>query len=95
MAKKTLSKKDKVRMLTEKLSEAIDSCKFKPTEELDIFAEAVAVLIAYWGKESDWTPLQKASYVGYVITTVMEKGLDVAIKDFEEFRKSMGSKFGN
>ena len=89
MAKKTLLKKDKVRMLTEKLSEAIDSCKLKPTEELDIFAEAVAVLIAYWGKESDWTPLQKASYVGYVITTVMEKGLDVAIKDFEEFRKSM------
>ena len=82
-------------MLTEKLSEAIDSCKLKPTEELDIFAEAVAVLIAYWGKESNWTPLQKASYVGYVITTVMEKGLDVAIKDFEEFRKSMGSKFGN
>ena len=95
MAKKALSKKEKVGMLADKLSEAIDSCKLEPTEELDIFAEAVAVLIAYWGKVSEWTPLEKASYVGYVTTTVMEKGLDVAIKDFEEFRKSAESKFGN
>ena len=95
MAKKTLSKKEKVGMLADKLNEAIQSCNFEPTEELDLFAEAVALLIAYWGKVSDWTPIEKASYVGYVTTTVMEKGLDAAIKDFDEYRKSLNSKFGN
>lgn len=93
--KKSLTKKEKVGLLADKLSEAIDSCNFEPTEELDLFAESVALLVAYWGKVSDWTPLEKASYVGYVTTTVMEKGLDVAIKDFEEYRKSANSKFGN
>ena len=95
MAKKTLSKKEKVGMLADKLNEAIQSCNFEPTEELDLFAEAVALLIAYWGKVSDWTPIEKASYVGYVTTTVMEKGLDVEIKKFEDFRKSMKTKIGN
>ena len=82
-------------MLADKLNEAIESCNFEPTEELDLFAEAVALLIAYWGKVSDWTPIEKASYVGYVTTTVMEKGLDAEIKEFEDFRKSMKTKIGN
>ena len=72
----SLTKKEKVGMLADKLNEAIDSCKLEPTEELDIFAESVALLIAYWGKISDWSPIEKASYVGYVTTTIMEKGLD-------------------
>ena len=95
MAKKTLSKKEKVGMLADKLNEAIESCKFEPTEELDLFAEAVALLIAYWGKESDWSPIEKASYYGYITTTVMENGLDVEIKKFEDYRKTMKSKIGN
>jgi len=95
MAKKTISKKEKVGKLADKLSEAIDSCKLEPIEELDIFAEAVALLIAYWGKVSDWTPLEKASYVGYVTTSIMEKGLDAEIKSFEEFRKIMKPQIGN
>ena len=94
MAKK-ISKKEKVGMLADKLNEAIESCNFEPTEELDLFAEAVALLVAYWGKESDWSPIEKASYYGYVTTTVMEKGLDVEIKKFEDFRKSMKTKIGN
>ena len=94
MAKK-ISKKEKVGMLADKLNEAIESCNFEPTEELDLFTEAVALLVAYWGKESDWSPIEKASYYGYVTTTVMEKGLDVEIKKFEDFRKSMKSKIGN
>ena len=49
----------------------------------------------YWGKESDWSPIEKASYYGYVTTTVMEKGLDVEIKKFEDYRKTMKSKIGN
>ena len=95
MAKKTLSKKEKVGMLADKLNEAIESCNFEPTEELDLFAEAVALLIACWGKEGDWSPIEKASYYGYVTTTVMEKGLDAAIKDFDEYRKSLNTKLGN
>lgn len=94
MAKK-ISKKEKVGMLADRLNEAIESCNFEPTEELDLFAEAVAILIAYWGKESDWSPIEKASYYGYVTTTVMEKGLDVEIKKFEDYRKTMKSKIGN
>ena len=94
MAKK-ISKKEKVGMLADKLNEAIKSCNFEPTEELDLFAEAVALLVAYWGKESDWSPIEKASYYGYVTTTVIEKGLDVEIKKFEDFRKSMKTKIGN
>ena len=94
MAKK-ISKKEKVGMLVDKLNEAIESCNFEPTEELDLFAEAVALLVAYWGKESDWSPIEKASYYGYVTTTVMEKGLDVEIKKFEDYRKTMKSKIGN
>lgn len=82
-------------MLADKLNEAVESCNFEPTEELDLFAEAVALLIAYWGKESDWSPIEKASYYGYVTTTVMEKGLDVEIKKFEDYRKTMKSKIGN
>ena len=92
---KALTKREKVGMLADKLNEAINSCKLEPTEELDIFAEAVALLIAYWGKVSDWTPLEMASYYGYVTTTVMEKGLDVEIKKFEDYRKTMKSKIGN
>ena len=87
--KKTLTKKEKVGLLADKLSEAIDSCNFEPTEELDLFAESVALLVAYWGKVSDWSPIEKASYFGYVTTTVMEKGLDVEIKKFEEYKKSL------
>jgi hypothetical protein len=52
-------------------------------------------LIAYWGKVSNWTPLEKASYVGYVTTSIMEKGLDAEIKSFEEFRKIMKPQIGN
>lgn len=92
---KKMSKKEKVGMLADKLNEVLGSCKFEPTEELDLFAEAVALLIAYWGKESDWSPIEKASYYGYVTTTVMEKGLDVEIKKFEDYRKTMKSKIGN
>lgn len=92
---KKMSKKEKVGMLADKFNEALGSCKFEPTEELDLFAEAVALLIAYWGKESDWSPIEKASYYGYVTTTVMEKGLDVEIKKFEDYRKTMKSKIGN
>ena len=44
MAKK-ISKKEKVGMLADKLNEAIESCNFEPTEELDLFAEAVALLL--------------------------------------------------
>ena len=91
----SLTKKEKVGMLADKLNEAIDSCKLEPTEELDIFAESVALLIAYWGKISDWSPIEKASYVGYVTTTIMEKGLDAEIKSFEEHRKSMKPQIGN
>jgi hypothetical protein len=43
--KKTLTKKEKVGLLADKLSEAIDSCNFEPTEELDLFAESVALLV--------------------------------------------------
>ena len=46
-------------------------------------------------KISDWSPIEKASYVGYVTTTVMEKGLDAEIKSFEEHRKSMKPQIGN
>ena len=92
---KTMTKREKVGMLADKLNEAINSCKLEPTEELDIFAESVALLIAYWGKISDWSPIEKASYVGYVTTTIMEKGLDVEIKKFEDYKKTMKSKIGN
>lgn len=92
---KALTKREKVGMLADKLNEAINSCKLEPTEELDIFAESVALLIAYWGKISDWSPIEKTSYVGYVTTTVMEKGLDVEIKKFEDYKKTMKSKIGN
>ena len=92
---KALTKREKVGMLADKLNEAINSCKLEPTDELDIFAESVALLIAYWGKISDWSPIEKASYVGYVTTTVMEKGLDVEIKKFEDYKKTMKSKIGN
>ena len=92
---KTMTKREKVGMLADKLNEAINSCKLEPTEELDIFAESVALLIAYWGKISDWSPIEKASYVGYVTTTIMEKGLDAEIKSFEEHRKSMKPQIGN
>ena len=92
---KTMTKREKVGMLADKLNEAINSCKLEPTEDLDIFAESVALLIAYWGKISDWSPIEKASYVGYVTTTVLEKGLDAEIKSFEEHRKSMKPQIGN
>ena len=92
---KAFTKCEKVGMLADKLNEAINSCKLEPTDELDIFAESVALLIAYWGKISDWSPIEKASYVGYVTTTVMEKGLDVEIKKFEDYKKTMKSKIGN
>ena len=92
---KALTKKEKVGMLADKLNEAIDSCKLEPTEELDIFAESVALLIAYWGKISDWSPIEKASYVSYVTITIMEKGLDTEIESFEEHRKKMKPQIGN
>ena len=86
---KAMTKREKVGMLADKLNEAINSCKLEPTEELDIFAESVALKI------SDWSPIEKASYVGYVTTTVLEKGLDAEIKSFEEHRKSMKPQIGN
>ncbi len=92
MGKKIKEKNEKIGLLADKLNEAIGSCKLEPTEELEVFAEAVALLIAYWGKVSDWTPIEKASYFGYVMTTVAEKGLDIEMKSFEEFKKTMFNK---
>ena len=85
--KKTLTKKEKVGLLADKLSEAIDSCNFEPTEELDLFAESVALLVAYWGKVSDWSPIEKASYFGYVTTTVMEKGLVLRLRNSKNIKR--------
>ena len=81
--------------MADKLNEALNNCKLDPKEELDIFAESVALLIAYWGKVGDWSPIEKASYVRYVMTSIMEKRLDSEIKSFKEHRKSMKSQIGN
>ncbi len=75
-----------------KIDEAIESCQLEPTEELEVFAESVALLISFWAKVKEWTPLEKASYFGYVMTKVAEKGLDVEIKRFDEFKKTMFNK---
>ena len=92
---KAMTKKEKVFMLANKLNEALDSCKLESEEELDIFAESVALLIAHWGKMCDWTPIEKAGYVSYVTLTVMEKGLDAEIQSFDEHRKSSKPQIGN
>ena len=92
---KAMTKKEKVFMLANKLNEAIDSCKLEPDEELDIFAESVALLVAHWSKVNGWSPIEKAGYVSYVTLSVMEKGLDAEIQSFDEHRKSSKPQIGN
>lgn len=82
------TKKEKVSLMAEKLNEAVKSCDFEETEVLEIFAESVALLVAFWGKKNGWSPLEKASYFGYIATSVMEKSLDAEIESFKDSLKS-------
>ena len=101
MAKKRVAKMNKknieqIQILAEKIDKAIDSMDINPGEELEIFAESVALLITHWSRVSEWSPIQTVSYAGYVITNFMEKGIGAEIKHMEDFRKTiLGSGRGN
>ena len=82
------TKKEKVSLMADKINEAVDSCNFNEAEVLEIFAESVALLVAFWAKKNGWSPLEKASYFGYIATSVMEKSLDDEIENFKDFLKS-------
>ena len=60
-----------VQQLAAKIEEDLAELKIKPEDELEVFAETVALLIIHWGRVSEWSPLETISYAGYVMTNFM------------------------
>lgn len=73
--------------LAAKIDDAIAEMNIPADDELEIFAESVALLINHWGRTSGWTPLEHISYASYVILTFMEKGVTAEIDKLDTFIK--------
>ena len=78
---------EQIQELAAKIEQVMSEMSIPPEDELEIFAETVALLINHWARIGKWTPLEHISYVGYVMATFMEKGVSVEIGKMEEYLK--------
>ena len=78
-------KVEQIQQLATKIEQALAEMKIKPEDELEVFAETVALLIIHWGRVSEWTPLETTAYAGYVMSNFMEKGIGAEIQDIKSF----------
>lgn len=81
-----------IQQLAAKIEQALAEMKIKPEDELEVFAETVALLIIHWGRVSNWSVLETTSYAGYVMSNFMEKGIGAEIKDMNSFMQFKSNK---
>ena len=74
-----------IQQLAAKIEQALAEMKIKPEDELEVFAETVALLIIHWGRVSNWSVIETTSYAGYVMSNFMEKGIGAEIQDLKSF----------
>lgn len=86
---------EQIQELADKIQQAIDEMKIKPEDELEVFAETVSLLIIYWGRTSEWTPLETSSYAGYVMVKFMEKGIGSEIDKMQDYINKERNKRNN
>lgn len=83
-----------IQELAARIETAMSEMKIPAEDELEVFAETVALLINHWARTSGWTPLEHVSYASYVMSTFMEKGVTEVIDKMEEYirkrRKELG-----
>ena len=78
-------KVEQIQELAARIEKALDEMKIKPEDELEVFAETVALLIIHWGRVTEWSPIETAAYAGYVMSNFMEKGIGAEIQDLKSF----------
>lgn len=87
-----------IQELAARIETAMSEMKIPADDELEVFAETVALLINHWARVSGWTPLEHVSYAGYVMSTFMEKGVTEVIDKMDAYirkrRKELGVKPG-
>ena len=79
---------EKIEQLSFKIEETLNEMKLSGEKELEIFAEAIALTIIRFGRESQWPAYQVVSYAGYVVMNFMEHGITAEIQKLEEYIKS-------
>ncbi len=83
-----------IQELAARIETAMSEMKIPSEDELEVFAETVALLINHWARVSGWTPLEHVSYAGYVMAAFMEKGVNAEIDKLEEYIKKRRKKMG-
>jgi hypothetical protein len=78
---------EQIQDLAQKIEQAMAEINIPAEDELEVFAETVALLINHWARTGEWSPLEHISYAGYVMTTFMEKGVTEEIDKFEKWLK--------
>lgn len=86
---------EQIQQLAQKIEEDMKELDIAEKDELEVFAETVALLIIHWGRVCNWTPIETTAYAGYVMTNFMEKGIGAVIKDIESYRKELNAKGTN
>ena len=76
---------EQIQELAARIEQAMSEMNIPAEDELEIFAETVALLINHWARVSGWSPLEHISYAGYVMANFMEKGVAAEIDKFEEY----------
>ena len=78
---------EQIEELAQKIEQAMAEMNIPAEDELEVFAETVALLINHWARTGGWSPIEHISYAGYVMTTFMEKGVTEEIDKIEEWLK--------
>lgn len=78
---------EQIQTLAAKVEKAMEDMDIPSEDELEVFAETVALLINHWARTSGWSPLEHISYAGYVMTTFMEKGVTEEIDNIEQWMR--------
>lgn len=76
---------EQIKELATKITIAANEVNISRGDELEIFAEAVALVILGMAHTGSWTATETYGYASYVIMTFMEKGITADIDKMEEY----------
>lgn len=76
---------EQIKELATKITIAANEVNISRGDELEVFAEAVALVILGMARTGGWTATETYGYASYVIMNFMEKGITADIDKIEEY----------
>lgn len=78
---------EQITALADGIQQSMVKIGINPEDGLEIISEAISLLIIHWSRTREWTPLETASYAGYVMTSFLDKGIGAEIKSIKEYKQ--------